>query len=101
MRYNISKRNKSHGSNVWYGGEFNPATGKTKWKSLHTNKKNEAKFWRDKMNASRFLPPEQKIPIVHLDNAIETFLLDVKNVTLTLNTYGHLLPSDLEQAAEM
>ncbi|MCL2101597.1 MAG: tyrosine-type recombinase/integrase [Fibromonadales bacterium] len=95
MRYSISKRNKSHGSDVWYGGEFNPQTGKTKWKSLYTNKKSEAVSWRDKMNASRFLPPEPKIPIVSLEDAVEAFLLDVENVRKcvagTVELYSHYL----------
>jgi site-specific recombinase XerD len=95
MRYSISKRNKSRGSGSWYGGEFDPVTGKTVWKSLHTSKKGEAVFWRDKMNASRFLPPEPKIPIIHLNEAIETFLLDVENVRKcvagTVKLYSHYL----------
>jgi len=32
--------------------------------------------------------------------AVQT-LMRHENITLTLNTYGHLLPSDLEQVVEM
>ena len=80
LRYSISKRNKSHGSNVWYGSQYNPITKKIKWKSLYTKKKSEAIAWRDKMIAKRFLPPESKINSVSIEKAIDTFLLDTENV---------------------
>ncbi|MDR2999762.1 MAG: tyrosine-type recombinase/integrase [Fibromonadaceae bacterium] len=79
IRYLLPKqRNKSRGSNIWYGPTV--VNGKVKWISLNTEDKKKAMDWFSKMQASRWLPPEQTRPGVKLDDAIRAFLLDVENV---------------------
>jgi site-specific recombinase XerD len=85
-RYSISQRNKFRKNlseeirDTWHGGCYDPATGRTMWKSLRTAKKGEAQRWRDRMNAARFMPPESRAEPVAMEDAAEKFLLEVENV---------------------
>lgn len=73
------KRNKSKGSDVWYGGIA--SNGKTRWVSLRTKNEKVAKEWYNKMQARRWLPPEHAAPpAVSLGAAENAFLLDIENV---------------------
>lgn len=57
--YSISQRNKSRGSLVWYGREYENGL-LVKEISLKTTNKKEARIWLDAMNVSRFLPESMR-----------------------------------------
>lgn len=73
------QRNKSHGSNMWYGGIV--SGGVIRWVSLKTKDKKVAMEWYNKMQASRFAPKQEieEKPVFFAD-ASKSFLLDVENV---------------------
>jgi site-specific recombinase XerD len=81
FRHSISQRNKSRGSSAWHGSYMDPHTNRVLWKSLRTEKKSEAQAWLDRMNARRFMPPEQAAePSVQAGEAIGAFMRDAENV---------------------
>ncbi|MCL1955807.1 MAG: tyrosine-type recombinase/integrase [Fibromonadales bacterium] len=73
------QRNKSKGSEVFYGGIVK--NGVTKWVSLKTTDKKLAMDWFAKMQASRYAPPSEAQPSrLKLCDAIEAYLADVEKV---------------------
>lgn len=73
--YSILQRNKSRGSLVWYGREYEDGL-LVKEKSLKTTNKREAKVWLDLMNAQRFLPDSaiRKDKYVDVVKAINAYM---------------------------
>ncbi|MDR2593904.1 MAG: tyrosine-type recombinase/integrase [Fibromonadaceae bacterium] len=75
------QRNKSKGSEIWYGGIVK--NDETKWISLNTTDKDVAMDWFAKMQASRYAPPppkEEQAARLKLSEAIDTFMSDVDKV---------------------
>jgi len=72
------QRNKSKGSKIWYGGITKNGT--TKWVSLKTTDKNVAMNWFAQMQASRYMPKQEKPATLKLSDAIEAYLADVDKV---------------------
>jgi len=72
------QRRKSKGSEIWHGGIVE--NGIVTWISLKTTDKKVAMNWYNEMQASRYMPKQDKPAAIKLCDAIEAYLVDVENV---------------------
>lgn len=92
LRHSISQRNRSRGINTWYGRIYDDSTGETRYQSLGTDKKKEAKEWMDRMNSARFMPERVEARDVPVLDAVRAYLRNTeiskgpKSLTLGLYT---------------